>query len=154
MNEKIAKQLQKLDSMVFRLRMAVTALQSEFHESVTVSIKEPTEQYNTTLFEASPQSRESKYGTVPLDKHDEVEVKVSHVEPDGFHGKSYKDFNKSQMKECFVCGEELKCTHPPVELWYREDDAAHSECVWNAAKVAVYGYGISITKGEDKCHLP
>jgi len=51
------------------------------------------------------------------------------------------------MKECFVCGEELKCTSPPIEIWYREDDAAHSDCVWKAAKVAVYGYGISITKG-------
>ena len=102
--------------MVFRLRMAVTALQSEFHESVTVSTTVPTEEYNTTLFEASPQSRDSNpevskhladasvYGTVPLDKHDEVErnndevnVKVSHVEPDGFHGKSYQDFLKSRV---------------------------------------------------------
>ena len=73
----------------------------------------PTEHYNTTLFEASPQSRESVYGTVPLDKHDEVErnndevnVKVSQTEPrytgeavltdpDGFHGKSYKDYERS-----------------------------------------------------------
>ena len=100
--QKIAEQLTELDSMVFRLRMAVTALQSEFHESVTVSTTVPTEHYNTTMFEASPQSRESEYGTVPLDKHDEVErnndevnVKVSHVEPDGFHGKSYKDFERS-----------------------------------------------------------
>ena len=93
--QKIAKQLTELDSMVFRLRMAVTALQGEFHESVTVSTTVPTEHYNTTMFEASPQSRESEYGTVPLDKHDEVEVKVSHVEPDGFHGKSYKDFERS-----------------------------------------------------------
>ena len=58
------------------------------------------------------------------------------------------------MKECFVCGEELKCTSPPIEIWYREDDAAHSDCVWKAAKTAVYGYGVSIVKGEDKCHLP
>ena len=112
--QKIAKQLTELDSMVFRLRMAVTALQGEFHESVTVSTTVPTEHYNTTMFEASPQSRDSNpevskhladasvYGTVPLDKHDEVErnndevnVKVSHVEPDGFHGKSYKDFERS-----------------------------------------------------------
>ena len=57
------------------------------------------------------------------------------------------------MKECFVCGEELKNTSPPIEIWYREDDAAHSECVWKAAKVAVHGYGVSIIKGEDKCHL-
>ena len=109
--QKIAEQLQKLDSLVFGLRMAVTALQGEFNESVTVSIKEPTEQYNTTLFEASPQSRESEYGTVPLDKHDEVNVKVSQTEPrytgeaaltdyddpDGFHGKSYRDFEKSRV---------------------------------------------------------
>lgn len=106
--QKIAEQLKELDSMVFKLRMAVTALQSEFNESVTVSITEPTEQYNTTLFEASPQSRESEYGTVPLDKHDEVNVKVSQTEPrytgeavltdpDGFHGKSYKDFEKSRV---------------------------------------------------------
>ena len=95
MNEKIAKQLEVLDKLVFDLRMGLSALQSELHESVTVSITVPTEEYNTTLFEASPQSRESKYGTVPLDKHDEVEVKVSHVEPDGFHGKSYKDFERS-----------------------------------------------------------
>jgi len=110
--QKIAEQLQVLDSLVFKLRMAVTALQSEFNESVTVSTEMPTEQYNTTLFEASPQSRESVYGTVPLDKHDEVErnndevnVKVSQTEPrytgeavltdpDGFHGKSYADYER------------------------------------------------------------
>ena len=86
-----------MDKLVFDLRMSLSALQSELYESVTVSIKGPTEHYNTTLFEASPQSRESEYGTVPLDKHDEVEVKVSHVEPDGFHGKSYKDFEKSRV---------------------------------------------------------
>ena len=77
--QKIAKQLTELDSMVFRLRMAVTALQSEFNESVTVSTKVPTEHYNTTLFDASPQSRESE------------------TEPDGFHGKSYSDFEKSRV---------------------------------------------------------
>jgi len=101
--QKIAEQLEVLDSLVFKLRMAVTALQSEFNESVTVSTEMPTEQYNTTLFEASPQSRESVYGTVPLDKHDEVEA--SQVEPrytgeavltdpDGFHGKSYADYER------------------------------------------------------------
>ena len=106
MNEKIATQLQKLDSLVFDLRMSLSALQSELHESVTVSITVPTEHYNTTLFDASPQSRESEYGTVPLDKHDEVNVKVSQTEPrytgeavltdpDGFHGKSYKDYERS-----------------------------------------------------------
>jgi hypothetical protein len=97
MNEKIAKQLAHMDKLVFDLRMSLSALQSELHESVTVSITVPTEHYNTTMFEASPQSRESEYGTVPLDKHDEVNIKVSHVEPDGFHGKSYKDFKKSQV---------------------------------------------------------
>ena len=106
MNEKIAEQLQKLDSLVFDLRMSLSALQSELHESVTVSTTVPTEHYNTTLFDASPQSRESEYGTVPLDKHDEVNVKVSQTEPrytgeavltdpDGFHGKSYKDYERS-----------------------------------------------------------
>ena len=79
MNEKIATQLQKLDSLVFDLRMSLSALQGELHESVTVSITVPTEHYNTTMFEASPQSRESE------------------TEPDGFHGKSYSDFKKSQV---------------------------------------------------------
>ena len=65
--------------MVFKLRMAVTALQGEFNESVTVS---------TTIV-----PEKSIYGTVPLDAHDEV----SQVEPDGFHGKSYKDFKKNQV---------------------------------------------------------
>jgi hypothetical protein len=77
MNEKIATQLQHMDKLVFDLRMSLSALQSELYESVTVSIKGPTEHYNTTLFEASPQSRESE------------------TEPDGFHGKSYKDYQKS-----------------------------------------------------------
>jgi hypothetical protein len=99
MNEKIATQLKKLDRLVFDLRMGLSALQSELHESVTVSITVPTEHYNTTLFEASPQSRdccrESEYGTVPLDKHDEV----SQVEPDGFHGKSYKTFVKHEEEQ-------------------------------------------------------
>ena len=115
MNEKIAEQLQKLDSLVFDLRMSLSALQSELHESVTVSTTVPTEHYNTTMFEASPQSRESEskhhaiYGTVPLDKHDEVEASLVEPrytgeaaltdidDPDGFHGKSYKDFEKSRV---------------------------------------------------------
>ena len=105
MNEKIAKQLQHLDRLVFDLRMGLSALQSELHESVTVSITVPTEEYNTTLFEASPQSRESEYGTVPLDKHDEAEVQTEPrytgeavlTDPDGFHGKSYQDFLKSRV---------------------------------------------------------
>ena len=35
--QKIAEQLKELDGLAFRLRMAVTALQSEIYESVTVS---------------------------------------------------------------------------------------------------------------------
>ena len=109
--QKIAEQLQKLDSLAFGLRMAVTALQSEFNPSVTVSTTVPTEHYNTTLFDASPQSRESEskhgiYGTVPLDKHDEVEASLVEPrytgeaaltdidDPDGFHGKSYADYER------------------------------------------------------------
>ena len=42
-------------------------------------------------------------------------------------------------KECFVCQMELKSTSPPVELWYRQDGAAHTECVWRAAKLLVDG---------------
>ena len=68
--------------------------------------------------------------------------------------KGLRETRGRTMKECFVCGEELKCTSPPIELWYREDGGAHADCVWKAAKAAVYGYGVSITKGEDKCHLP
>tara|TARA_B100000749_G_C18336227_1_gene427100 strand:+ start:219 stop:482 length:264 start_codon:yes stop_codon:yes gene_type:complete len=81
MNEKIQEQLQKLDGLVFELRMALSALQNDLFEGVTVSIKMPTEQYNTTLFEASPYSPESE------------------TEPDGFHGKSYKDYQKSCLAD-------------------------------------------------------
>ena len=35
--QKIAEQLKEIDSLVFQLRMATTALQSEIYESVTVS---------------------------------------------------------------------------------------------------------------------
>ena len=89
--QKIAEQLQKLDSLAFGLRMAVTALQSEFNESVTVS---------TTIV-----PEKSIYGTVPLDKHDEVsqveprytgEAALTDIDdPDGFHGKSYADYERS-----------------------------------------------------------
>ena len=95
-----------MDKLVFDLRMSLSALQSELHQSATYSTKVPVDQYNTAMFDASPQSRESEYGTVPLDKHDEVNVKVSQTEPrytgeavltdpDGFHGKSYKDYERS-----------------------------------------------------------
>ena len=93
--QKIAEQLQKLDSLAFGLRMSITALQSELNPSVTVS---------TTIV-----PEKSIYGTVPLDKHDEVEASLVEPrytgeaaltdidDPDGFHGKSYKDFEKSRV---------------------------------------------------------
>ena len=79
MNEKIATQLQQMDKLMFDLRMSLSALQSELHQSATYSTKVPVDQYNTALFEASPYSPESE------------------TEPDGFHGKSYKDFEKSRV---------------------------------------------------------
>ena len=90
--QKIAEQLQKLDSLAFGLRMAVTALQNEIYESVTVS-SESQPEFFTGRDLGDEHSEKSTYGTVPLDKHDEV----SQVEPDGFHGKSYKDFKKNQV---------------------------------------------------------
>ena len=79
MNEKIATQLQQMDKLVFDLRMSLSALQSELHQSATFSTKVPT----TTLFD-SPESQ---------------------VEPDGFHGKSYKDFERSQEWKNALCAE-------------------------------------------------
>ena len=79
MNEKIATQLQHLDKLVFDLRMSLTALQGELHQSATYSTTVPT----TTLFD-SPESQ---------------------VEPDGFHGKSYKDFERSQEWKNALCAE-------------------------------------------------
>jgi hypothetical protein len=90
--QKIAEQLQKLDSLAFKLRMSITALQSEFNPSVTVSTESQPE-FFTGRDLGDEHSEKSIYGTVPLDKHDEV----SQVEPDGFHGKSYKDFKKNQV---------------------------------------------------------
>ena len=66
------------------------------------------------------------------------------------------------MKDCFVCNEPLvepykkncECGRDHVEYVCRPDDSAHMDCVWKAAKLAVYGYNASIVKGEDKCHLP
>ena len=90
--QKIAEQLQKLDSLVFGLRMSITALQSEFNSSVTVSTESQPE-FFTGRDLGDEHSEKSIYGTVPLDKHDEV----SQVEPDGFHGKSYNAFKKRQV---------------------------------------------------------
>ena len=73
MNEKIQEQLQKLDRLVFELRMGLSALQNDLYQSVTVSTTVPT----TTLFD-SPESQ---------------------VEPDGFHGKSYADFEMHEEEQ-------------------------------------------------------
>ena len=81
MNEKIATQLAQMDKLMFDLRMSLSALQSELHQSATYSTKVPVGQYNTALFEASPHSPESE------------------TEPDGFHGKSYKDYQKSCLAD-------------------------------------------------------
>ena len=73
MNKKIATQLAQMDKLMFDLRMSLSALQSELHQSATYSTTVPT----TTLFD-SPESQ---------------------VEPDGFHGKSYKDYQKSCLAD-------------------------------------------------------
>ena len=52
------------------------------------------------------------------------------------------------MKTCFVCGVDLTCQHPPIELVFRKDDAAHMDCVWHAAQLAVYGFNASIVTEE------
>ena len=106
--QKIAEQLQKLDSLAFGLRMSITALQSEFNPSVTVSTESQPE-FFTGRDLGDEHSEKSIYGTVPLDKHDEVEASLVEPrytgeaaltdidDPDGFHGKSYKDFEKSRV---------------------------------------------------------
>ena len=63
-----------MDKLLFDLRMSLSALQGELYESVTVSTKVPIDQYNTARFDTTE----------------------SQTEPDGFHGKSYKDFERSQ----------------------------------------------------------
>ena len=73
---------------MFDLRMSLSALQSELYQSATFSTKVPIDQYNTALFEASPQSRESE--TEPKYTGEAVLT-----DPDGFHGKSYKDYERS-----------------------------------------------------------
>ena len=106
--QKIAEQLKELDSLAFGLRMAVTALQNEIYESVTVS-SESQPEFFTGRDLGDEHSEKSIYGTVPLDKHDEVEASLVEPrytgeaaltdidDPDGFHGKSYKDFEKSRV---------------------------------------------------------
>ena len=69
MNEKIQRIVQDLDKKVFELRMGLVALQSELGDAHTVSL-------NEQGVIVSPESE---------------------TEPDGFHGKSYKDFEKSRV---------------------------------------------------------
>ena len=77
MNEKIATQLQQMDKLMFDLRMSLSALQSELYQSATFSTKVPMDQYNTARFDTTE----------------------SQTEPDGFHGKSYKDFEKHEEEQ-------------------------------------------------------
>ena len=90
MNEKIQEQLQKLDRLVFELRMGLSALQNDLYESVTISTIVPT----TTLFD-SPESETEPNVIVGNDPGDENDS----VEPDGFHGKSYADFEKHEEEQ-------------------------------------------------------
>jgi len=47
------------------------------------------------------------------------------------------------MKKCFICGEMMR----PISTYelsngesiFRPDDAAHMDCLWNVAKLVVYG---------------
>jgi len=98
--QKIAEQLQKLDSLAFKLRMSITALQREFNPSVTVSTESQPE-FITGRDLGDEHTEKTIYGTVPLDKHDEVsQVEPRYTgeavltDPDGFHGKSYVDFER------------------------------------------------------------
>ena len=83
MNKKIATQLAQMDKLLFDLRMSLSALQSELHQSATFSTKVPMDQYNTARFDTTE----------------------SQTEPDGFHGKSYKDFERSQEWKNALCAE-------------------------------------------------
>ena len=104
--QKIAEHLKELDSLVFKLRMATTALQGEIYESVIVS-SESQPEFVTGRDLGDEHTKKSTYGTVPLDKHDEVEASLVEPrytgeaaltdidDPDGFHGKSYADYERS-----------------------------------------------------------
>ena len=89
MNKKIQEQLQKLDRVVFELRMGLSALQSELGDSHTVSLNE-----HGTI--DSPKSKTEPNVIIGNDPGDENDS----VEPDGFHGKSYSDFEKDQYCQC------------------------------------------------------
>ena len=90
MNKKIQDIIELLDVKVFELRMGLSALQSELGDSHTVSLNEHgTLTPKTTLFD-SPKSKTEPNVIVGNDPGDENDS----VEPDGFHGKSYADFEK------------------------------------------------------------
>ena len=89
MNEKIATQLAQMDKLMFDLRMSLSALQSELYQSATFSTKVPMDQYNTARFDTTE----------------------SQIEPDGFHGKSYKNFEnheKEQWKNALCAEKSLR----------------------------------------------
>ena len=96
MNKKIQDIIELLDVKVFELRMGLQALQSELGDSHTVSLNEHgTLTPKTTLFD-SPKSKTEPNVIVGNDPGDENDS----VEPDGFHGKSYSDFEKDQYCQC------------------------------------------------------
>jgi hypothetical protein len=51
-------------------------------------------------------------------------------------------------RKCFICGNEFTAGGP-IEAVFRPDDAAHSECLWNSAKLVVYGE-MELNNVEDK----
>ena len=96
MNKKIQEIIELLDVKVFELRMGLQALQSELGDSHTVSLNEHgTLTPKTTLFD-SPKSKTEPNVIIGNDPGDENDS----VEPDGFHGKSYSDFEKDQYCQC------------------------------------------------------
>ena len=96
MNKKIQDIIELLDVKVFELRMGLQALQSELGDSHTVSLNEHgTLTPKTTLFD-SPKSKTEPNVIIGNDPGDENDS----VEPDGFHGKSYSDFEKDQYCQC------------------------------------------------------
>ena len=96
MNKKIQDIIELLDVKVFEIRMGLSALQSELGDSHTVSLNEHgTLTPKTTLFD-SPKSKTEPNVIIGNDPGDENDS----VEPDGFHGKSYSDFEKDQYCQC------------------------------------------------------
>ena len=107
MNKKIQDIIELLDVKVFELRMGLQSLQSELGDSQTVSLNEHgTLTPKTALFD-SPKSKTEPNVIVGNDPGDENDS----VEPDGFHGKSYADFEKdisAAKKEYYCQCEEVK----------------------------------------------